>query len=413
MKKEIETRLWIFKALYAVFSGQRLDFAIETMPKMSINDSSLARMIVMTVIRRNGELTSIIKRFTKNKNPKNKVRLLLKIGIAQLLFLKVPEYAAIDTTVELAKVLRLQAYVPLINAILRACQKEQSIIKTSPIDNIPHWLQELIIKDFSKEKLKQIAVSILSTPTMYISVKSEPQKWAEKLKGRVVFNNTIAIDSQKVSSIEGYEDGEWWVQDFSAAIPASLFSGSLEGKKVADFCAAPGGKTAQLVSMGAEVTAFDISEKRIEIMKQNFIRLNINPVIVNSDASEYLQSNPQEFDSILLDAPCSAIGTVRRNPDILLKDSYTPPIEEQEKLLETAFQALKPKGELVYSVCSFISEEGINQVKKLLSKHKNATLVPAKLPSEICVSGNMLITPDFMPETGGVDGFFAAIIKKN
>ncbi len=412
MKKELESRINAFKTLSAVFKGQRLDFAMDDMPMMEEQDKAFSRMLVMTTIRRNGEINEIINALVKNKIPNPKVEVILKLGLCQLMFLETAEYAAINTTVEMTKTLKLPRYSSLVNGVLRSFQRRKEEIKTNPINNIPNWLKKHITEDLGKDKLQQIANSILTIPPLYLTIKDNPAMWAKELEGITISNKTIKISSQKINDLKGYDEGEWWVQDYSASLPVTLFGEDLKGKEVADFCSAPGGKTAQLATMGANVTAFDISAKRIETMKENFKRLNINPMIVNDDASKYLAKNPKQFDYILLDAPCSAVGTVRRNPDILLKNSFSLPTAEQEKLLNTAFTNLKKGGRIVYAVCSFLSKEGEKQIDKFISKNKNAKKIPVKLDNKITCNDNMLITPDYMIEHGGVDGFFAAVIEK-
>ncbi len=413
MKKDTIARKAAFDVLANVYKGQRLDFALEKLPQLDDADKSLARMIIMTVIRRDGELSAIIKQFVKNKIPKKKIEVILKIGLAQLIFMNIPEYAAVNSTVNLATTLHLAPYTALINGVLRSFQRQKDEITTNESYNLPSWLKIAIKDDLGREKMLSIAKSLMSVPSLYITVKENPQKWAEKLKGEVILGNSVKISSRKINDIEGYDNGAWWVQDLSAAIPATLFTKDITGKNVADFCAAPGGKTAQLITMGANVTAFDISEKRTEILKENITRLGMSAEIITNDASIYLENNPRQFDFILLDAPCSAVGTTRKNPDILLKESFVLPTKEQEKLLDIAYKSLKSGGEIVYSVCSFLYKEGAEQIEKFLIRYPEAKIVPVKnLPDEIIKNDFLHITPDFMMDKGGVDGFFAAIIKK-
>ncbi len=410
MKKEQEARKIAFDILLEVRNGKRLDFALEKLSKLDEMDKSFAHMIVMSAIRHHGQIDVIIKTLVDKRIPKKNVTILLWMGITQLLYMNIAEHAAINTTVELAKTVKMLPYTKFINAVLRNIQRQKDSFSPCESENLPNWLKTKT--DFNKEQLQSIAKSIINQPALYLTIKENPEQWAKENGGEFIVGNSVRMQAQKISEIPGYEEGKWWVQDFSASIPANLFTMPLSGKKVADFCAAPGGKTAQLIAKGANVTAFDISEKRTEIMKQNFARLNMNAEIIVSDASKYLGTNPIFFDAILLDAPCSAIGTMRRNPDILLSPSPALPLKEQEELLESAFKHLNRGGEIVYSVCSFLPQEGEEQIEKFLYKHKDAEIIPVNLAKEITYKNYMRITPDYMAEHGGVDGFFAAIIKK-
>ena len=210
-----------------------------------------------------------------------------------------------------------------------------------------------------------------------LTVKSDPQHWAELMEGRVLPSGSVRFQPKgRIEALPGYDAGEWWVQDVAAALPARLL-GDIAGLRVADLCAAPGGKTAQLVQAGASVVAVDSSIHRLELLKQNLSRLGLEASVVASDAAQW---QPDErFDAVLLDAPCSSTGTIRRHPDIpYLKTAKDIEILAglQARLLDRAASLLRPGGRLVYSTCSLEPEEGEAQIASLLVRNASLRLDP-------------------------------------
>ncbi len=243
-------------------------------------------------------------------------------------------------------------------------------------------------------------------------MKADEAEWAARLGGEVLPSGTVPLSHKgRVEEIEGYAEGAWWVQDAAATLPALLL-GDVQGVHVADLCAAPGGKTAELAARGAHVTAVDVSASRLRRLKENLDRLGLEAKIVQANAAKW--SPPEPFDAVLLDAPCSATGTIRRNPDIpylKTQDDIEALAATQGRLLDHALNLLKPGGRLVYSTCSLEAEEGEAQIERLLKARPDVALLPVRrqeagVPAECVTPIGMLRTLPF--HCGGMDGFFAA-----
>jgi 16S rRNA (cytosine967-C5)-methyltransferase len=272
---------------------------------------------------------------------------------------------------------------------------------------------------WGEPRARAIATAHLVEPPLDVTVKSEPALWAERLQGRVLpTGNVRLVPKGRIEALPGFDDGAWWVQDVGASLPARLL-GDVKGKRVADLCAAPGGKTAQLALAGAVVTAVDLSKTRLGRVRENLDRLGLRAELVLGDAATF--SAEDKFDAVLLDAPCSSTGTIRRHPDI----PYTKSPKDiealaglQARLLDNAVSQLKPGGTLVYSTCSLEPEEGEAQIASLMVRHNGLRLDEIgkdEMAGEaewIEPSGCLRTFPYELkldsPEWSGMDGFFAA-----
>jgi 16S rRNA (cytosine967-C5)-methyltransferase len=308
------------------------------------------------------------------------------------------------------------------NAILRRMvrEKEELIEKTQNTSPLPRALEKALRKDYGKNNAEQISAMVGLEPMVDLTVKSDPKTWAEKLDGFVLPTGSVRLKtSEAVTNLEGYKDGEWWVQDAAAALPAKLMKVET-GAKVLELCAAPGGKTAQLASMGYDVTALDISKPRLERLQKNLERLKLKATLVEADILEYEPA--EKFDAVLLDAPCSSTGTIRRHPDVMWSkgsDEITALAKLQFDLLKKAKEFLKPGGILVFSNCSMMKEEGEDLLAKIKREFEDLT-IDAIAKTEInglenCINGQgALRTLPFhlensdTPNHGGLDGFFAS-----
>jgi 16S rRNA (cytosine967-C5)-methyltransferase len=401
--------------------------ALGTLPE---RDRALVRTIVATVLRRLGTLRHLLAVLLERGLPKSapNVEDILLIGAAQILFLDVPDHASVDLSVRLAQAdPHASHYSGLINAVLRKLGRDgKSLLAgldTVPLDT-PEWLMQRWIAHYGEAKARAIAAAHTQEPALDLTVKSDPAKWAETLNGRVLDTGTVrTIASGPVPQLAGYDEGAWWVQDAAAALPARLM-GDVRGKPVADLCAAPGGKTAQLAAAGAQVSAVDRSEPRLNRLRENLSRLKLTAEIVKADAAAW-QGGP--FDAVLIDAPCSSTGTIRRHPDIpwLKSEADLKKLTAlQTRLLDHAADLLKPGGTLVYCTCSLEADEGENQIAALLGRNPGVRRSPIRADE---VAGHAeLLTPegelrtlpcywayDAEPRMGGLDGFFAARIVKN
>ena len=299
---------------------------------------------------------------------------ILLIGAAQILFLDVPDHASVDLSVRLAQAdAHASHYSGLVNAVLRKLARDGkaqlAALDTTLLDT-PEWLMQRWIAHYGEATARAIAVAHTQEPALDLTVKSDPAKLGGNARRPRARHRHGArrLHRARCRSLPGYDDGAWWVQDAAAALPARLL-GDIRGKSVADLCAAPGGKTAQLALAGAQVTAVDRSAPRLERVRQNLLRLQLNAEVIKADAAEW-QGGP--FDAVLVDAPCSSTGTIRRHPDIpWLKSEIDLEklVALQTRLLDHAVTLLKPGGTLVYCTCSLEAEEGEDQIAALLGRN--------------------------------------------
>jgi 16S rRNA (cytosine967-C5)-methyltransferase len=387
-------------------------------------DRALTRAIVATSLRRKGQLDDVLGAFLARGLPEKSGTLypILLSAAAQLVFLKTPPHAAIDLAVTLAQYdPRARRYDKLVNAVLRRVASDGARI-AARLDaarvNTPDWLWKRWAKHWGEERTRRIAEMHLIEPPLDLTVKSDPELWAERLNGRVLPGGGVRLlPKGRIDQLPGFAEGAWWVQDIAASLPARLL-GDVAGKRVADLCAAPGGKTAQLALAGALVTAVDLSKTRLALLGETLSRLGLQAESVQADVAAW---HPGErFDAALLDAPCSSTGTIRRHPDI----PYTKSEKDisalaalQGRLLDNAARLVKPGGRLVYSTCSLEPEEGEAQIAAFLVRNGDFRVEPvteAELFSQkhwIEPSGALRTFPyEFEldgPEWSGMDGFFA------
>ncbi|WP_112661848.1 16S rRNA (cytosine(967)-C(5))-methyltransferase RsmB [Microvirga flavescens] len=388
---------------------------------LSTRDESLARAIAIVTFRRFGTIRqALLARI--EKAPKDERLLhLLAIGAAQILFLDVPDHAAVDTAVRLAQEdPRLRHASGLINAVLRRLAREREAILqgADPWADTPDWLKSRWVAHYGEAQALEMAEAHRVPASVDLTVKSDAAAWAERLNGTLLPTGSIRLSERTaIQDLPGYGEGAWWVQDAAAALPARLLKPQ-PGERIADLCAAPGGKTAQLAAAGAEVLAVDRSAKRLERLKENLGRLHLSAETLASDA-EKLDVPP--FDAILLDAPCSATGTLRRHPDVAWTktDADVAKLAAlQARLLDKAASLLKPGGRLVYCTCSLESEEGEAQAEAFLARHPDFARVPVApeevggLGAFISRQGDLRTRPGQLEASGdgrgGLDGFFAA-----
>src|SRR5712691_395220 len=282
-------------------------------------DRALMRRLTATVLRRIGTLRHLLSGFLEKGFPGDAPRAetILLIGAAQILWLEVPDHAAVDLSVRLAQADRRAArYAGLINAVLRrVAQSRTSALPPKVTRDTPEWLVKRWTKTYGAETARAIAQANGQEPALDLTVKQDAESWAERLRGRVLPTGTVrTIAHGAISLLPGFTEGAWWVQDAAAALPVRLL-GDIRGRSVADLCAAPGGKTAQLAFAGGRVTAVDRSSARLNRLRENLARLSLEAELVTADALEW-QPGAGSFDAVLLDAPCSSTGTIRRHPDV-------------------------------------------------------------------------------------------------
>ncbi|MGE5477765.1 MAG: RsmB/NOP family class I SAM-dependent RNA methyltransferase [Bacteroidales bacterium] len=414
--------------LSAVLADKRLlDEALDATPALSRleeRDRAFARLLVATVLRRLGQLDDVIGRCLDRglPNKARRARDVLRLGACQLLFLNTPPHAAIATSVDLVKGTPLAGFAGLINAVLRRLDREGRAwvaAQDAARLNTPDWLWQSWLAAYGAEAARAIATAHLSEAPVDITVAGNPADWAERLEAELLPTGSLRRKGGgDITALPGFAAGNWWVQDMAAALPAQLL-GDVKGKRVADLCAAPGGKALQLAVMGAHVTAVDRSAKRLVRFQQNLERLKLSAEIVEADAAAWAPAEP--FDAVLLDAPCTATGTLRRHPDgMRLKGpgDVAALADQQTALLRAALAMLKPGGTLVYCVCSLEREEGEGQVERLLAAEPSVRRQPIAaaeiggLAELLTPAGDLRTLPCHLADKGGMDAFFAARLVK-
>jgi len=393
-------------------------------------DRALMRHLVGTVLRRRGTLDYVLSRLLERGIPNDapRVHSALLIGAAQIFWMEVPDHAAVDLSVRLVQADRRAAkYAGLINAVLRRCARDGAsmIAEAGAARDVPGWLMARWSANYGSETANAIAQAISHEPYLDLSVKTDPDYWATRCHGATLPTGTVRTLLQgSVPMLPGFSEGQWWVQDAAAALPVRLF-GDLKGRRIVDFCAAPGGKTAQLVRGGADVIALDRSPARVARLRENLARLELIATTICADSTEW-DGDGESFDGVLIDAPCASTGTIRRHPDIawLKQESDIDALAAlQTRLLHNAVRLLKPGGTLVYCTCSLEPEEGEQAIAKLLTSHGELRRVPIEAAdvagmSEIVTAEGDLRTlpchlPNSDPRLGGLDGFYAARLIKS
>lgn len=404
-----------------VAKGKTLDDALavhDGLRRLPQRDKGFARLIVATCLRRLGQIDAVIDGFLEKPLPKQAeaVRDLLRLAAAEMLFLGVAPHAAVDSAVTQVSSRGHDKFKGLANAVLRRLSREgkDRLAEVEVERNFPEWMVAGWRAAYGEAVARQIAEASLVEAPLDISVKTDPAGWAKKLAATLLPTGTLrrGFDGA-VTDLPGFQEGAWWVQDAAAALPARLL-GDIAGKRVFDLCAAPGGKTAQLLAMGAEVTAVDRSATRLKRLERNLARLGLGATLVEADIAEWKPGKPA--DAILLDPPCTATGTIRRHPDILhAKDvgDLAKLVPLQFRLLQAAAGMVRPGGRLVYCTCSLQAEEGERQIERALAE------LPLRrepiradevggLAEVLTADGDIRTFPHQMRDKGGLDGFFVA-----
>lgn len=393
-------------------------------------DRGLVRAILSTALRYRGTIGAMLSARLQRPLPGGATALshILHVACAQILFLDVPDSAAVDLAVAHAKSdPRTARFAALVNAVLRETVRRKDVelaLALASLSDAPDWFAERLVAGYGRTLADEIlAMHRVETPVDF-TVRGDAAFWAVQLGGSVLPTGSVRVErpAMPVPELPGFAEGQWWVQDAAAALPARLLRG-IGGLRVADLCAAPGGKTAQLADAGARVTALDLSANRLARLAANLERLGIEADLVEADLRRYRP--PVPFDAILLDAPCSSTGTVRRHPDVPWTKSPAE-IEKlaalQRTLLDRAWGLLAPGGTLVFSNCSLDRAEGEHLIAAFLAETPDSRCDPVardEIPGAeafVTPEGHLRTTPAgfrfLRPESSGLDGFFAVRLKK-
>jgi len=403
------TREAAFSLLVAVLEHfATLDAALDRLAGIEPRDKAAAHRLAASVLRHTGTLDAVLEPFLR-REPPAAVRHVLRIGAAGMLFLGAPAHAAVGTAVDLARTKKLAPFAGLINAVLRKVATGGAGLLADldmPRLDTPAWAWASWGQD-----ARVIATAHQAEAPLDVTVKD-----GARLEGEVLPTGSVRFQAgTAVMDLPGFHQGEFWVQDAAAALPALVLA-PRPGERVLDLCAAPGGKTAQLAAAGAKVTAVERDASRLATLKGNLQRLRLEAELVQADATVWRPD--QKFEAILLDAPCSATGTIRRHPDLLhlrRQQDVIACTALQDKLLDAAFEMLAPGGRLVYAVCSLQPEEGASRVDAACRRLglKRVPILMPQVPEAVTSAGDIRTHPGLWPERGGMDGFFIAALVKD
>jgi 16S rRNA (cytosine967-C5)-methyltransferase len=407
-----------------LFSGLPFDDTFAGHPKLGqlpARDRAFARLLITTTLRRLGQIDDVLRAFVARPPKSARARNLLRIGVAQLVFLDTPPHAAVGETVALAKG-RDSFARGLANAVLRRVAEEGRALvarQDAPRINTPDWLWRSWCEAYGEPRARAIAEAHLAEPPLDLTLRAKPERWADRLGAEHLYASTLRRPTGgAIEDLPGYAEGAFWVQDAAAALPALLL-GEIRGRRVIDLCAAPGGKTAQLAAAGAEVISVELSEKRALRLRANLQRLRLQAEVVVADALSWRP--PAPVSHVLLDVPCTATGTIRRHPDIArhrTPDDVVRMADLQARMLAAATEMAEPGGTIVYASCSLQPEEGRLVIERALAGDLPIERMPVKsselrgLPADLSMEGAVRTLPSALAGRGGLDGFFVARLRR-
>lgn len=385
------------------------------------DNKAFANMLFMTAFRQLHFIrTEVLPQFVKKKIPQKQqiLEYILYLATTELLFLNTPDYAVINSYVEIAKEKTDKFGANFVNAVLRnILRNKNALCSHRQCGYFGNNFMKILKQDYSVDEIKQIEAMVAIEPPLDLTFK-HGHSFLVTDATTLPTGSIRLLSNSKITAIEGYDAGNWWVQDAASALPVKCLK-NLTGKKVLDICAAPGGKTAQLLDAGAIVTAVDISESRLLTLQENMKRLKLtdNLTIVCTDALQFTSN--EQYDIILLDAPCSATGTFRRHPEVI----HTKTVHDvkkqtdlQQKILDHICSLLKPNGIILYTTCSLAKAEGEYQINNFFKKHTEFSVVPLMCPETKMMQtkeGYLRVLPYYYQNLGGIDGFFIACLQRN
>ena len=397
-----------------------------TYQKLSKTEKSLVNMTILTMLRRNGEIESVVNKFLKKplKPKHDTIKNILRLSTTQILYLNLPDHSIVNGYVDIVKEIR-PGYENLVNGILRnICRNKKNLLKVNDtIKNLPDWIKNGWSKSLNKEIVNEISKILVSIPKTDIHIKKkiiDKKDWEFELGGQLVFNNIIRLNNtKKISELVGFKDGDWWVQNAAASIPVKIIENYFRTStqiSVLEVGSSPGGKTIQLLDAGFLVTAIEKSPNRIKKLKDNLKRVNLKCEVLDVDLDKFQTTS--SFDCCLLDVSCTSSGIVGRKPEILvLKKSVNELVLNQEMVINKASKLIRKNGILVYCVCSLMFEEGENQTKKFLERNTNFRKIDlekifSKKFDFHFKNKDIMTLPINYKNLGGLDGFYISCLQK-
>lgn len=397
-------------------TDQTMDTVLEAdsaFERLSPSDRAFVRLSVLTILRRRGQIDAVLKRLMRRPlGPKQQtVHTILRLAAGQHLFLQTPMYACVDTAVALTRQNRFEGLTGLVNGVLRALGRLESPLAgcENPMLNLPDWLRQSWTKAYGADTTAAIAQACMEQPPLDITVRDEAERWARKWQGQVLPTGGVRVPVSSPLELDGFETGPCLVQNGAASVPACLFT-DVHDKCVADLCAAPGGKTVQLAWRGARVQAYDISVQRLKRLHENITRLGLNAQVQVGVADIMTWTPDTLFDAVLLDAPCSATGTIARHPEILYHRTPADVVRlaaGQRDMLARAVRMVKPGGEIVFSTCSLQPEEGDEVVRALGDRVHVMRPADRRWEPYLTPFGSLRFLPSM-----GFDGFYACLLRR-
>lgn len=385
------------------------------------DEKAFFNMLFMTTFRQLAFIKEeVLPLFVKKKIAKKQevLEYVLYLGISEILFLDTPDYAVINSYVDVAKKKTDKFGGNFVNAVLRnVARKKDELLQNRKTKTFSKDFINILKQDYNEAEINEMEEFANIEPMLDLSFK--PNK-------EIIFDDSVLLDfntlrlpsNTKVKNLKGFDEGLFWVQDASSSLAVKMLDMDLTGKNVLDLCAAPGGKTAQLLSRGAKVTAVDISLDRLEKLKENIKRLKLDNIL-NIICSDALKLDLDEkFDIVLIDAPCSATGTFRRHPEIIHTkkfDDVKKMARLQSDILDKSLSFLKDDGILIYATCSLSKMEGEVQIKNFIKKHQEINIIPIKITGTkkmLTKEGFLRILPQHLKDFFGTDGFFVACLQR-
>lgn len=382
-------------------------------------DRARAQRLALATLRRIGPADAALAPMLRRK-PALTVQNILRLALTELAEGAAP-HGVVNSAVTLAgRDRRTAAAKGLVNAVLRRLA-EGDALGAQKVQMLPRWLRQPLVHAWGRDVVSAIEAVQSHAPPVDVTLDpkaaSDAASRADLPEGQILPSGSLRLtDPGQISALPGFVAGGWWVQDAAAAMAVPLLAPRV-GERVLDLCAAPGGKTMQLAAAGAQVTALDISEARVERLRENLTRCRLEAEVVVADALDWTPAVP--FDAILLDAPCSATGTIRRHPELpFVKDGSEVEalVALQAQLIDRALEMLAPGGRLVFCTCSLLPDEGESQLKAALERHPDLRVIPPAMPwvqpDWITPEGGLRLRPDLWADLGGMDGFFMARLER-
>jgi len=386
--------------------------------KLPPDDRARAQRLAMDTLRGMERADRLLQKHL-SKYPPLTVRNALRVGTVELCQ-GGAAHGVVNAMVELVATHKKLGHLKgLTNAVLRKIAAEgPEAWAALRAPRLPKWLRGPLTEAWGPEAMTGIEAAHFAGAPLDLTAKRDPEGLAAAVGGTVLPTGSVRVaDAGQVTTMPGFAEGDWWVQDAAAALPVKILAPQ-KGEAVLDLCAAPGGKTMQLAAAGAQVTAVDSSKQRMQRVRENLARVHLPAKVVVVDARRFEGT----FDAILLDAPCSATGTIRRHPDLPhAKDGseFGDLIELQSEMIDHAWSLLNPGGRLIFCTCSLLPDEGEVQVDEALERHagmrvdRDALAVPGVDPAWTTQEGGLRLRPDYWPELGGMDGFYIACLRKD